>query len=316
MDIRELRPPVEDGPYPPPTHYPPISTAGVRGAHTWTGLTYAFVGGYRPLTLDLHVPADATGPVPLVVWVHGGGWVEGDRRYVPLQWGQEALFDTVVAAGMAVATLDYRLLAEAPFPACVHDCVAAVRYLRRYADDLGLDPDRTGVWGESAGAQLAALVAFLGSNPYADPHLLGDLGVGGGPVGTRAAVLFYGPDRLDDFADDNGGLPFLGAASVAHDPQLLRAMAPIEQVHGGIPPVLLMHGDQDTVVGVDHSERLHAALLGAGVDSTLEITPGADHCFIGTPIGPHLDRAVDFLAEHLLPGGPGSQLPGASQNLK
>lgn len=84
------------------------------------------------------------------------------------------------------------------------------------------------------------------------------------------------------------------------DPDMVRAMAPVEHVHDGIPPILLMHGDQDGIVGAEQSRRLHAALLGAGVDSTLEITPGADHCFVGTPIQPHLDRAVDFLARHLL----------------
>lgn len=299
MDIRELRPPVEDGPFPPPTHYPPISTQGVRGARSWTGLTYAFLGGFRPLTLDLHVPTQAPGPVPLVLWIHGGGWVEGDRRYVPLQWGQQTLFDTVVAAGMAVATVDYRLLAEAPFPAPVQDCFAALRYLRSYASELGLDGGRVGVWGESAGAQLTALIAFAGSKPYADPHLVGDLGVGEGPVDAQAAVLFYGPDRLDEFAAGDGGAPFLGSAAFGHDPAVLRAMAPAEHVHGAIPPTLLMHGDSDGVVGVGHSERLHAALLEAGVDSTLAITPGADHCFIGPPIGPHLDRAVAHLQAHL-----------------
>ena len=298
MDLRELRPPVEDGPFAPPAYLPPITRSEVRGARSWTGLTYGFVRGYRPLTLDLHVPAGARGPIPLVVWIHGGGWTEGDRRLVPLQWGQQTLFDTVVAAGMAVATVDYRFLGEAPFPACVHDCFAAIRYLRAYADELGIDADRIGVWGESAGAQLAALVAFAGTQGYAATHLTGGVGVGEGRVDTQAAVLFYGPDRLDMLLED--GDRFFGPGAFGHDPEVLRAMAPVEHVHPGIPPVLLMHGDQDSVVGHDHSERLHAALLAAGVDSTLEITPGAEHCFLGTPIQPHLDRAVAFLGEHLL----------------
>lgn len=295
MDLRELRPPVEDGPFPPPTFLPPISTAEVRGARSFTGLTYGFLRGYRPMTLDLHVPQDADGPVPVVVWIHGGGWMEGDRRHVPFQWGQQHLFDTVVASGMAVATVDYRLLGEAAFPACVHDCVAAVRYLHRYAEVLGVDADRIGVWGESAGAHLASMVAFLGSQELADPRLLGTVGVATGPVRTRAAVLFYGPMGLDPLRDS---LDF-GPAPFGDEPDLARTLAPIEQVHPGIPPVLLMHGDADGVVPAQHSELLHAALLEAGVDSTLEITPGADHCFIGAPIQPHLDRAVAFLGEHL-----------------
>ena len=296
MDLRELRPPVGDGSFQPSGYLPPITRARVAGARTYTGLTYGFVRGYRPLVLDLHVPENAEGPVPVVVWIHGGGWMEGDRRQVPLQWGQQVVFDTVVAAGMAVATIDYRLLLEAPFPACVHDCVAAVRYLRRFADELGIDPDRFGLWGESAGAHLASMVAFLGSRGDADPRLLGSVGVAEGSFDSQAVVLFYGAESLYALVGD----PDFGPAPFGDDPDMVRAMAPIEQVHDGIPPSLLMHGDRDGLVDAEHSRRLHAALRDAGVDSTLEITPGADHCFIGTPIQPHLDRAVQFLAGHLL----------------
>lgn len=295
MDLRDLHPPVGDDSFQPSAYLAPITSAEVRGARSFRGLTYGWVPGYRPLVLDLHVPADAEGPVPVVVWMHGGGWLEGDRRLVPLPWGQQLVFDTVVAAGMAVATLDYRLLGEAPFPACVHDCAAALRYLRRFAPELGIDPDRVGVWGESAGAHLASMIAFLGSREEADPRLLGSVGVAEGRLDTRAAVLFYAPATLDLLQD-----PSYGPAPFGDDPALERDLSPVEQVHDDIPPVLLMHGDQDELVGVDHSERLNAALQAAGVDSTLEITPGADHCFVGIPIQPHLDRAVDFLARHLL----------------
>lgn len=304
MELRDLRPPVEDGPFPPAAFLPPLHDDGVRGARSWTGLTYAVVRGFRPMTLDLHVPLDADGPVPVVVWFHGGGWTEGDRRLVPLQWPQQVLFDKVVAAGMAVATVDYRFLGEAPFPACVHDCVAAVRYLHRYAAELGLDASRLGVWGESAGAHLAAMVAFLGTQDPVQAHLLGDLGVGDGPGTSRAAVLYYGAAGLDGLASPPppgvAADPFFGWAAFDHDPEVLRAMAPLEHVHPGVPPTLLMHGEQDGIVGAEHSVWLHQALLAAGADSTLELIPGADHCFIGTPIEPHLDRAVDFLGHHLL----------------
>ncbi|WP_165700085.1 alpha/beta hydrolase [Ornithinimicrobium ciconiae] len=296
MDIRDLRPPTHD-PWPAFTHHPPISSHGVRGARSWTGLTFGFVPGYRPMTLDLHVPTDAAGPVPVVVWIHGGGWTEGDRRYVPLQWPQQLLFDKIVAAGMAVATVDYRLLAEAPFPACVHDCVAAVRYLRQYADQLGLDPDRVGIWGESAGAHLASLVAFVGSQR--DPHgrLLGRVGVGEGRLDVAASVLFYGPAQLGWVIDQVVGDDVRGA--LGGDLTLAEDLSPINQVHRGIAPVLLMHGRDDALVPASESAILHDALLAVGVDSTLEITDGADHCFIGAPIEPHLDRAIDFLGRLL-----------------
>ncbi len=297
MDITELAPPVADGPFPPPAFLPPLSSRGVAGAVSWTGLTYAVVRGHRPMVLDLHVPRGAAGPVPVVVWVHGGGWMEGDRRYVPLQWTQDQLFAKVVAAGMAVATVDYRLLGDAPLPAAVHDCVAAVRYLRHHADELGLDPDRVGVWGESAGAHLASMVALLGSAGRPDARLLGTLGVGAGRADVAACVLFYGPAEVGPLVDDVVGAdaadPFGGDAS------LRTALAPLTQVHDRVPPVLLLHGGADGVVPATESERLHAALGAAGVDSTLEVTEGADHCFVGTPVEPRLDRAVAFLAQHL-----------------
>lgn len=296
MDIRDLRPPTQD-PWPTFTHHPPISSEGVRGARSWTGLTFGFVQGYRPMTLDLHVPSDAAGPVPVVVWIHGGGWTEGDRRYVPLQWPQQLLFDKIVAAGMGVATVDYRLLAEAPFPACVHDCAAAVRYLRRYADQLGLDPGRVGIWGESAGAHLASLIAFVGSQPDPSDGLLGRVGVGEGRLDVAATVLFYGPAHLRWLMDEVAGDDVLDA--LGGDLTLAEHLSPVNQVHHGIAPVLLMHGRDDGMVPVSESAILHDALLEAGVDSTLEITDGADHCFIGAPIEPHLDRAIDFLGRHL-----------------
>ncbi|QDO88721.1 alpha/beta hydrolase [Ornithinimicrobium ciconiae] len=296
MDIRALRPPDQD-PWPVFTHHPPISSEGVAGARSWTGLTYGFVRSFRPMTLDLHVPADVPGPVPLVVWIHGGGWTEGDRRYVPLQWPQQVLFEKVVAAEMAVATLDYRLLAEAPFPACVHDCVAAIRYLRRYADELSLDPHRVGIWGESAGAHLASLVAFVGSQQDDGHRLLGSVGVGEGPVDVAAAVLFYGPAEMGWLADGAADEEVRGG--LGGDLAVVRDLSPVTQVHPGIPPVLLMHGRDDGMVPATESELLHQALREAGVDSTLEIIDGADHCFIGTPIEPHLDRAVAFLGQHL-----------------
>ena len=296
MDIPDLRPPTQD-PWPPFTHHPPISSEGVRGARSWTGLTFGLVQGYRPMTLDLHVPTDAAGPVPVVVWIHGGGWTEGYRRYVPLQWPQQVLFDKIVAAGMAVATVDYRLLAEAPLPAGVHDCVAAVRYLRRYADQLGLAPDRLGIWGESAGAHLASLVAFVGSQRDPNARLLGRVGVGEGRLDVAASVLFYGPAHLRWIMDEVAGDDVRGA--LGGDLTLAEDLSPVNQVHHDIAPVLLMHGRDDAMVPASESVILHDALLAAGVDSTLEITDGADHCFIGAPIEPHLDRAIDFLGRHL-----------------
>ena len=137
-------------------------------------LTYAMPDGYRPLQLDLYVPAERSGPVPCVIWIHGGAWLFGTRQTTPDYWPAGFLFQSAIDAGLAVASIDYRHSREAPFPAQLHDAKAAIRYLRRFAGELGLDPERFGVWGESAGGHLAALVALID-----DPAFEGSDGVVG-----------------------------------------------------------------------------------------------------------------------------------------
>lgn len=135
------------------------------------GLTYATVPGFRPLLLDLHRPADPA-PAPVVVWIHGGGFQSGDRRYLPDTLEPGSLFAAATSAGLAVATIDYRLSGEAHFPAQLADVSAALDYLRCHTVELGLDGERIAIWGESAGGTLAALAALTDG-------------------GLRAAVCWY-----------------------------------------------------------------------------------------------------------------------------
>ena len=162
-------------------------------------LTYAMPDGYRPLQLDLYVPAERSGPVPCVIWIHGGAWLFGTRQTTPDYWPAGFLFQAAIDAGLAVASIDYRHSREAPFPAQLHDAKAAIRYLRRFAGELGLDPERFGVWGESAGGHLAALVALVD-----DPAFEGSDGVVGASSTVSAVVDFYGVadvDTLPSFFD-------------------------------------------------------------------------------------------------------------------
>lgn len=293
---RDLRPPAEEGPWPPITHFPPMDYGPLQGSRTWTGLSYALIDGYRPLVLDLHVPTGVERP-PVVMWVHGGGWATGDRRHVPLQWGQERMFERMLAAGLAVATPDYRLTAEAELPAAVHDLVAAVRYLRRYAEELGVDGDRLGLWGDSAGAHLAAVAGLAGSREVPDPWVLGDAGVGGGRTDVGAIVWWYG-------ASDLTVLPDLAAwmwPTVTSDEraELARRLSPVTYLEADSPPLLVMHGDADGIAPVEEARRLHAAAQATGCRSELVIVPGTDHVFLGSPIEPHWQRAIDFMSQHL-----------------
>ena len=265
---------------------PPAPSSRPTGGLLYAGASYSLPSGFRPLLLDLHLPEPRTGPVPLVVWLHGGGFHSGDRRYLPDTMPPDSVFEAVVAAGMAVASVDYRLSGEARFPSQLDDVKAALAYLRAYAEPLGLDAGRIGVWGESAGALLAALAALTTG-------------------GISAAALWYSPSLLDTMQPDNpdasisrlvGGLP-------AQRPELIAQASPATHVSAAAPPFLLLHGTDDEQLPPVHSERLHAALLAAGASSTYLPIPDAGHCFSGHPDVPGLIAAtVGFLAEQLRPG--------------
>ncbi|WP_298461508.1 alpha/beta hydrolase [uncultured Cellulomonas sp.] len=278
----------------------------------YDAVTYARPLGFRPLLMDVHVPADADGPVPCVVWIHGGAWWDGDRRFTPGNWPKDDhWFRLVVGSGMAVATVDYRLSGEAHHPAQLADAQAAIRFLRHRSADLGIDPDRIGVSGESAGGHLAALVALTGDAPVPPT----ERSVVGPSSAVAAAVPMYpvtdlsafGPDGPDAAADTAGAPPWVGPTPedrllgrpVGEAADVARAASPVGRVHAGAPPMLLLHGTADTVVPPGHSERLAAALADAGAPVRLELVPGGEHCFDRVDPVPALRAAVDFLAEHL-----------------
>lgn len=275
--------------------------ARVGDALVSTGVTYARPLGFRPLLLDLHVPAQVPGPVPCVVWVHGGAWWEGDRRYPPGNWpGDDFWFRSFVAAGLAVATVDYRLSGEAVYPAQLADVQAAIRFLRHHADRFGIDPERFGVSGESAGGHLAAMVALTGHTPVEPTHR----SITGPSSAVQAAVPFYPvtgvlPSDVPSGPWDGpspeewllGGDPVDGAAAAA--------ASPVNHAHTEAPPMLLLHGEADSLVPVEHSVRLAAALEAVGADVRLETVPGGEHCFDGVDPLPALRSAVTYLAERL-----------------
>jgi acetyl esterase/lipase len=282
--------------------------ATFAGATSHRGVVYASLRGFRPLLLDVHVPTAAPGPVPCVVWVHGGGWEQGDRRFPPADWPLDLLFGDLLAAGLAVATVDYRLSAEAHHPAPLHDVKAAVRFVRSRAAVLGIDPDRIGVAGESAGGHLAAMVALTAGVA----ELRGDVGSELADPTTSdavaAAAILYG---VTDFAAQLGeDLPpeqlldspevrLLGATP-EQAPAIAAAASPVHHASADAPPLLLISGDADTVVDLDQSVRLRDALVAAGArDVVLEVVPGADHCFDGVdPAGP-VATVTRFLADRL-----------------
>lgn len=250
-----------------------------------SGVTYAEIQGYRPLLLDLHVPAgaDATLPVPVVVCLHGGAFWAGDRRHM----ATDTVFDTLVAAGIAAAAVDYRLSAEAKFPAQLDDVRAAIRYLRANAARWGLDVTRLGVWGESAGGILAALTALDRSE-----HDNADV---------SAAVVWFAPTELVSLRQFSAIRGLLGDSLSDEELQAAASAAsPVTHVHAEAPAFLIAHGTADVTVPIAQSELLHAKLLAAGARSTFVPVPDVGHVFSGhTDMQQLVDQAVDFFARDL-----------------
>lgn len=251
--------------------HPDVAPLPAPDTRVLRGIPYAEVEGARPLELDLWLPEAGRGPAPLVLFVHGGAWRRGRRDDMGLrtrQWNPGP-FARIAAAGLAVACADYRLSGEARFPAPLDDLRAALRWLELRAPELGLDPARTVVWGESAGGHLASLLAL-------DPA-----------VAASGAVIWYAPSDLtlprgpfDPRSATTSEALLLGAAPAAV-PERARAASPVARVHRGAPPFLLVHGERDTMVPGAHSEALAARLREAGVPVELRTVPGADHCWHG-----------------------------------
>lgn len=224
-------------------------------------------GPHERNRLDLYVPR-ADKPLPLIIWVHGGGWEAGSKE------GNPAL--NLLARGYAVAGINYRYSKHAPFPAQIHDCKAAVRFLRANAGKYRLDPDRFGVMGASAGGHLVALLGTSGDVPDLD----GDGGNTGVSAKVQAVCDWFGPTdlvRLSPPAAKSNAVTRLLGGDTGTKNDVAKAADPITYVSKGDPPFLILHGDQDGLVPLNQSELLHAALGKAGVPSELVVFKGAGH---------------------------------------
>ncbi|MFE7277808.1 alpha/beta hydrolase fold domain-containing protein [Streptomyces sp. NPDC057623] len=270
----------------------PAPVAG--GVRLLDGLVYAETLGFRPLRLDLYLPPVDAGPVPLVVFVHGGGWVRGDRKvFTPtlLEW-VPGPFERLAAEGFAVASVDYRLSGEARFPAQLEDLSAAMEWLAEHAERFGYDADRTVLWGESAGAHLAMLLVLR------DGCRVRGLVDWYGPTDLRSPVVVAGAvASLSSDPEDTREARLLGAPASAV-PARAREASPITHVRPGAPPFLVAHGTADKAVPFEQSAALVAALTDAGVDVRFDTVEGADHLWVGLEdLEPVFASAVDFVRE-------------------
>ena len=254
--------------------------------------------GDRSLKLDLYSPKEAKGPVPGLIFIHGGGWKSGkkeDYRFYGLEFASK---------GYVVASVQYRLSGEAQYPAAIHDTKAAVRWMRAEAEALGVDPDRIGVAGGSAGGHLAMMIGYSSDVDSFD----GNSGHPGVSSRVQAVVNLYGPtDLTTDFARNRsaaGSLlkDFFGG-TYEESTSKYEAASPIRYVTSDDPPTLILHGTVDDIVPINQADLLAAKLKETGVPYLYDRLPGWPHAMdLAQPVNNRCLWLMDrFFAQHLKP---------------
>ena len=249
--------------------------------------------------LDLYLPKSRKGnkPLPVIVFIHGGGWQAGNKSS-----GIGNLARFVSSGDYAGVSVGYRLTNEAPWPAQIHDCKAAIRWIKANAEEYGLDASKIAAWGTSAGGHL---VSFLGTS--------GDVKALEGTLGkhldqdskVNCVVNFFGPENfltmirqastIDRKTDDYPEAKLLGGR-VQDKMEVAKEASPITHVSAGDAPFLTAHGTKDPLVPYAQAQEIDAALKSVGVESILITMTNGGHGFRS----PALDERVQqFFDKHL-----------------
>jgi acetyl esterase/lipase len=262
-------------------------------------LVYKTVNGVS-LRLDLYSPKSVSQPLPVVLWIHGGGWSHGRKEQRPPV--------NLMAHGYILASLEYRLSEQAPFPAQIEDCKAAVRWLRANASAHHINSDHIGAWGHSAGGHLAALLGTSGGVAELE-------GAGDNPgfsSSVQAVCDMSGPSDIwrlyENVSSGTEGSSrraktfveqFLGGKGEQVKAKALAA-SPITYVSKDDAAFLIIHGENDMSIPVSQSEEFVAKLKAVGVDATLEIAMGRGHGVGGPKFA---DEIISFFDKHLKAAG-------------
>ncbi|MBV6397378.1 MAG: Acetyl esterase [Anaerolineales bacterium] len=259
---------------PRPGGQPRQGTARPIIAPSLADVTYCTMDGVE-LKMDFYYPETATQPLPVAMYVHGGGWRKGDKE----RGAGGAELPALQQAGFLAVAVNYRLAPEYELPAMIEDVKCAVRFLRAHADEYNLDPNRIGVFGGSAGGHL---VSMLGTTDESAGFDVGEYLEYSSRV--QAVVDMFGPvDLTDIVADDSETVQ---SALGDFDSALA---SPVTYVTPDDPPFLIIHGDADKLVPLEQSQSLLAALQAVGVPAELVVVTNAGHGlkpFQGLPISP------------------------------
>ena len=260
-----------------------------------TDIEYAKAGDVS-LKLDVYQPkAEAAKPRPAVVWIHGGGWQNGNKSS-----GAGRLGALVASGDYVGVSVGYRLTDVAIWPAQIHDCKAAIRFIRANAAKYGIDPNRIGVWGSSAGGHLVSMLGTSGDVKEVE----GNLGTTGVSSRVTCVVDFCGPSDFLAIGIEAPGLNRPGqpvykllGGPAKEKADAAKQASPITYVTKDDPPFLIMHGTQDGTVPIKQAELLYDAEKKAGVDATFVKIEGGGHGFGGPAVD---TRVRAFLDRNLL----------------
>ena len=251
-----------------------------------------YLGDARHEKADLYFPSNM--PVgrklPVVIVIHGGGFNDGDKARVR----EVSIVSDLVFGGYVAMSINYRLwnkgVKNPTWPQSLLDAKTSVRWLRANAARLGVDGEHIGVLGGSAGGNLASMLALTRPADGFEPEAMPDVS-----SAVKCAVDLYGAVDLREYHDMK---MFLQTRE--ENPEIYRKASPTTYVHAGAPPMLLIHGDADTVVNVKQSETLAAALKSVGAPHELMILRGAPHSFDLQPMQRDLrPLVIGFFDKHL-----------------
>lgn len=286
---------------PPVTPGTPSNPTGPT-QRSWVDEAYGALAQQR---LDLYLPPTGSGPFPLIVWVHGGGWRTGDKVLDAAAFQRRLL-----QSGYALASIGYRLSGVAKWPAQIHDVKAAVRHLRANAARYHVDTARIGAWGSSAGGHLVAVLGTSGGVAALEGSAIGNATYSSR---VRAVADWFGPTDFNQmdaqlaavgchapgtvfYGLPNSQVSELLGAPIGTVPALVAQANPITHVTADDPPFYIQHGSNDCVVPRGQSELLRTALVAAIGQSNVafNLLGGAGHGGAAFQTTANVDQVIAF----------------------
>ena len=249
-------------------------TLDIAGTKVYRNIPYV-KNGLPEQNFDLYIPDSAKKPMPLIIWIHGGGWDGGYKGWIEIPY--------LATLGYAIASIEYRFSRVAPFPAQVIDCNEAIYYLWKNAKKYGFDISRFVIGGGSAGGHLSALIGTSANNHVAEFY--NDINKEN-KVRIRAVLDYYGPSDLNvvhgraaylDYDGPNSALNKLLGVNALDRPDLAAIASPVTYIDKNDPPILIIHGDIDGFVPFWESQLFYSRLKLAGAKAVLIKIPGANH---------------------------------------